>query len=83
MSSAFQVGRPRKSSSFMSSRIWHPALPIKISFFMMRVLVSRVPVMEVLQRFGVYGPSMCSCCSNPGVETMDHVFCTGELARGL
>nr|XP_027127775.1 uncharacterized protein LOC113743906 [Coffea arabica] len=57
------------------------ALPAKISFFMMRMLSWRLPVQDVLQRFGVCRPSRCVCCQNPRLDSTDHVFCTGEVPR--
>ncbi|XP_027077095.1 uncharacterized protein [Coffea arabica] len=80
-SSAYKVVRTVANTSIFSSTIWVKDLPAKISFFMMRMLSWRLPVQDVLQRFGVCGPSRCVCCQNPGFDSIDHVFCTGEIPR--
>ncbi|XP_071939195.1 uncharacterized protein [Coffea arabica] len=56
-------------------------LPVKVSFFMLRLLQGRLPLMDRLKRFGVCGPSRCLCCQNPQEEDLNHVFCSGEGAR--
>ncbi|XP_071916250.1 uncharacterized protein [Coffea arabica] len=37
-------------SSFMFDRVWHPVIPIKISFFMVRLLRDRLPMASSLGR---------------------------------
>ncbi|XP_071940011.1 uncharacterized protein [Coffea arabica] len=80
-SSTYNLVRQDSNISIFSSNIWLSALPVKISFFMIRMLSGRLPVMESLQRRGVCGPSRCSCCVNPAVESVDHVFCAGDVPR--
>nr|XP_027071629.1 uncharacterized protein LOC113696407 [Coffea arabica] len=80
-SSAYNLVRQESNISIFSSNIWLSALPVKISFFMIRMLSGRLPVMESLQRRGVCGPSRCSCCVNPAVESVDHVLCVGDVPR--
>ena len=41
----------------------------------------QLPVMDVLHKFGVFGPSRCFCCWHSSQETINHIFCTGEFAR--
>ena len=77
---AFQLVRRRANSSFMSRRTWHPVLPLKISFFLLRILRGRLPVDCCLWRFGVQGPSKCGCCPSPNMETIEHVFAEGDMA---
>ncbi|XP_027169555.1 uncharacterized protein LOC113769293 [Coffea eugenioides] len=56
-------------------------LPLKVSFFMVRLMSGRIPVMGVLHKFGVVGPSRCFCCRDPSQETINHIFCIGDVAR--
>lgn len=83
LSSAYQVARTWGGLSLLSSRGWHPPLPVKASFFMMQMLANKLPVMENLHRLGIYGPSKCFCCVAPALETVDHLFCLGDLAQQL
>lgn len=34
-------------------------------------------------RIGIHGPFACFCCSSPDLETVDHLFCSGELATAI
>ncbi|XP_027157262.1 uncharacterized protein LOC113771277 [Coffea eugenioides] len=81
ISSVYNLVRKVSNISIFSSNIWLTALPAKISFFMMRMSSGRLSVMEVLQRWGVCGPSRCTCCENPGVDSIDHIFCAGDVPR--
>ncbi|XP_027150296.1 uncharacterized protein LOC113750530 [Coffea eugenioides] len=78
--SAFHLVRRHANSSFMSRQIWHPVVPLKISFFLLRLLRGRIPVDCCLMKFGVHGPSRCGCCSSPVVKIVEHVFAMGEMA---
>nr|XP_027102884.1 uncharacterized protein LOC113724156 [Coffea arabica] len=80
LSSAFHLVRRHVNRSFMSRRIWHPLVPLKVSFFLLRLLRGRLPVDCCLMKFGVQGPSKCECFPLPSIETIDHVFATGEIA---
>ncbi|XP_027103043.1 uncharacterized protein [Coffea arabica] len=82
ISSAYQIVRKGGTVSRLFASLWHRALPSKISFFMLRLLYGRLPLMDVLHKFKVLGLSRCFCCSlNPSPGTINHVFCTGEMAK--
>nr|XP_027064499.1 uncharacterized protein LOC113690699 [Coffea arabica] len=81
VASAMSLVRAHSNGSLGSACIWHRFLPVTISFFMLRLLSDRLPLMEQLRRFGVQGPSRCCCCINPQEEQLNHLFCTGETAR--
>ncbi|XP_071923146.1 uncharacterized protein [Coffea arabica] len=81
ISSAYNLVRKISNTSIFSSNIWLTALPAKILFFMLRMLSGRLPVMEALYRLGVCGPSRNACCVTPAVESIDHIFCAGEVPR--
>ncbi|XP_071928157.1 uncharacterized protein [Coffea arabica] len=69
--------------AFRASQVWLQGCPLKISFFMLRLLWSRIPLMDMQRRFGVQGPSRCRCCFEPDEEGIQHTFCTGELAKAI
>nr|XP_027120587.1 uncharacterized protein LOC113737577 [Coffea arabica] len=79
--SAYSLIRQSNDSSWLFGHIWQQGLPVKVSFFMLRLLQGRLPLMDRLKRFGVCGPSKCLCCQNPQEEDLNHVFCSGEGAR--
>ncbi|XP_027122034.2 uncharacterized protein [Coffea arabica] len=82
ITSAYQIVRQGGNVSRLFGSLWHQALPSKISFFMLRLMYGRLPLMDVLHKFGFLGPSKCFCCSlSPSPETISHIFCTGEVAR--
>ncbi|XP_027184038.1 uncharacterized protein LOC113782345 [Coffea eugenioides] len=81
IASAYQLVRQPAIRSAFSAAIWHTLLPSKVSFFMLRLVAARLPVLETLRRFAVHGPSRCSCCEAPAEETLDHIFCNGDLPK--
>lgn len=58
-------------------------IPMKVSFFMFRLLLQKLPLGESLTKLGFHGPSKCYCCSFPALETFDHVFSNGDLASSV
>nr|GMD04266.1 uncharacterized protein LOC109173561 [Ipomoea batatas] len=46
-----------------------------------RIFRERVPIDDVLRRFGYNIVSKCVCCNNPNICDLQHVFCTGETAK--
>ncbi|XP_027098978.1 uncharacterized protein [Coffea arabica] len=78
--SAFQLVRRHANRSFMSRRLWHPMLPLKISFFLLRLLHGHLPVDCGLWKFGVHGASRCGCCPFPDIKSVEHVFAEGDMA---
>ncbi|XP_071912305.1 uncharacterized protein [Coffea arabica] len=54
LASAYQIARGGGSSSWLYSRLWLQGVPLKIWFFMLRL-----------------------------IETIDHIFCTGEVVRSI
>ena len=47
-------------------------------------MYGRLPLMDVLHKFGFLGPSKSFCCSlRPSPKTISHIFCTGEVARQI
>ena len=83
VSSAYRLVRSSHACSFLFDRLWGGWFPIKWSFFMVRLLLGRLPVVDALCHFGINGPSWCECCTSPAVETLDHLFSTSDLASKL
>ncbi|XP_027156573.1 uncharacterized protein LOC113757588 [Coffea eugenioides] len=79
--SAYSLVRQGGHRSWSAAAIWHQCIPLKISFFMLRLMQHRLPTMDRLRGAGVQGPSRCWCCLEPRVEDLDHIFCAGEGAK--
>nr|XP_027082134.1 uncharacterized protein LOC113704429 [Coffea arabica] len=79
--SAFNLVRRQSSPSPLFKCIWHQGVPLRISFFLLRLLRDRLPLDGTLWKLGIHGPSRCVCCASPEVETTEYVFATGDLAR--
>ena len=80
LSSAFHEVRQARHTSFVYSNIWKPDIPLKVSFFKLRLLMGRLPLHKVLGKFGLHLPSKCFCCSLSVGETIEHVFSEGQVA---
>ncbi|XP_071906092.1 uncharacterized protein [Coffea arabica] len=83
LKSAFSIVQHRSSPSPLFKRIWHYAVPLRISFFLLRLLRERLPLDCTLWRLGIHGPSRCVCCSSPEVETVEHLFAAGDMANHI
>ncbi|XP_027184159.1 uncharacterized protein LOC113782466 [Coffea eugenioides] len=81
IASTFSLVAQATNCSWVASQVWLKGCPLKIYFFMLRLLRSRLPMSDVLRKFGVQGPSRCHCCAEPDEEGFDHTFCTGIVAR--
>ncbi|XP_027076981.1 uncharacterized protein [Coffea arabica] len=60
--------------------IWHPQIPLKISFFMLRLLLQRLPLPDRLRKLGLHLPSKCLCCDSASEESIEHLFSKGHIA---
>ena len=81
VSSAYQLVRQLASKSMFLAILWHSLLPIKVLFFMLWLLEFQLPLMDVLYHFRIHGPSNCLCCCNPDMESVNQIFCTGDLSK--
>ena len=80
VSSAFREIRQARNTSMVFDRIWHPRLPLKASFFMLRLLLGRLPIPDRLRNFGFHLPSKCFCCQSASEESIEHLFSNGNIA---
>ena len=77
LSSAFQEVHQARNYSVIHSQLWHTRIPLKISFFMLKLLLNKLPLANVLWRVGVQLASKCLCCQEGSNETLEHVFSDG------
>ncbi|XP_071902759.1 uncharacterized protein [Coffea arabica] len=80
IASAFRDIRQARNKSMVFDTIWLPQLPFKISFFMLRLLLGRLPVPDRLCKLGLHLPSKCFCCSSASEESIEHLFSNGHIA---
>ncbi|XP_031096877.1 uncharacterized protein LOC116001124 [Ipomoea triloba] len=71
----------RVCSKHWSRRVWLKHVPWKMAFMAWRVFKRKAPIDDVLVRFGYQMVSRCNCCVVPTSCTLQHVFCTGEVAK--
>lgn len=64
-------------------RVWNSCIPFRIQAFLWKVYQRALPVDSNVQRRGIQMASKCVCCSEPGRETVDHIFLHSELARSV
>ncbi|XP_071921792.1 uncharacterized protein [Coffea arabica] len=83
LASAFHDVRQSRNMSVVLSRVCHPRLPLKVSFFMLRLLMGRVPLPDMLRRLGFHLPSKCPCCPGAVEESPEHVFAGGHIALDI
>ena len=80
ISSAYREVHEMKPSSFLFRQVWHASVPLKVSLFLLRLLLNRLPLDDVLATQGFQQPSKCSCCPLSNTESLRHLFLEGELA---
>ncbi|XP_071906080.1 uncharacterized protein [Coffea arabica] len=83
LASAYHEVRHVGNASVMLSRVWQRPTPVKVSFFMVQLLMGRLPLDDVLCTFGFHVPSKCVCCLSPAAESIEHVFATGKVAMAI
>ena len=80
LQSAFGDVRQTRHKSMAFTYIWHPQIPWKVSFFMLRLFLRRLPLPDRLGKLGFQLPSKCFCCSSASVESIEHLFANGHIA---
>lgn len=80
-SSAWNLIRQRKPSSFISKHYWHKIVPAKISIFLWKHLNDGLPTNYAQRKKGIVITSKCLCCRNrPSSEFNTHLFLNSEVA---
>mgnify|MGYP004713772565 CR=1 FL=1 len=80
LSSTFQKVRQARNSLIAFSQIWDSRTPLKVSFFMLWLLMGRLPLDDVLCKIRFHLPSKCFCYSMAAGESNEQVFSTGQVA---
>nr|XP_027067566.1 uncharacterized protein LOC113693192 [Coffea arabica] len=80
LSSAYNEIRETKPPSLLFRQAWHAQLPLKVSFFMLRLLRNRLPLDDVLVTRWFQLASKCSCCWLSNVKSLRHLLLEGDLA---
>ncbi|XP_071923069.1 uncharacterized protein [Coffea arabica] len=83
LASTFQEVCQARNYLVLHSQVWHSRIPLKVPFFMMRLLLEKLPLTDVLRRVGVQLASKCLCCQEGAIETLEHVFAEGQVAKGV
>ncbi|XP_075103509.1 uncharacterized protein LOC142178080 [Nicotiana tabacum] len=81
ITAAWDIWRNKKETVDTHSQIWHKDVPFKMSFITWRALTRRLPTDERLLRMGFTVVAHCCCCTTPGSETIEHLFCSGDFAQ--
>ncbi|XP_049399716.1 uncharacterized protein LOC125863741 [Solanum stenotomum] len=79
-SSAWNEIREKRIKTNFNSFIWHKCIPFKISFLLWRLLRGKLPTNEKLTNFGIEPTSCFCCCNRSGLDTIEHIFNTGQFA---
>lgn len=75
--SASRMLRNAKPSTLTAYSIWHPKIPFKVAFFMMKLMRGRIATDDKVRKFKVHGPSACNCCKTHHEENIQHLFVDG------
>ncbi|KAK9271890.1 hypothetical protein L1049_002255 [Liquidambar formosana] len=79
--SAYNICRLRRPYQSWWKLIWFKRVPIKISVFSWKLVHSVVSVDSVIQACDVHLASWCHCCEHHQVESLHHLFISGNFAR--
>ena len=80
LTSAFWEVRQVCNTSMVFFKVWHPTIPWQVSFFMLRLLMGKLPLPDTLCKLGFHLPSKCFCCQKVSEESIEHVFSSGHIA---
>ncbi|XP_059294552.1 uncharacterized protein LOC132047541 [Lycium ferocissimum] len=79
-SSAWQTVRQKQEVDPLAKMIWAKGTPLKISFFMWRLLRKKLHLDDRILSLGIQTDSNCNCCGEQISEKVDHVFATSPFA---
>ncbi|XP_060182018.1 uncharacterized protein LOC132611633 [Lycium barbarum] len=78
-----ELTRKRKDTNDTLNNLWYKRLPFKIAFLNWRVMRKKLPLDDIVSKFGQNIVSRCNCCPNPQSETLDHLFVHGDIAKNI
>ena len=81
LASTFHEVRQARNTYVIHSQIWHPRISLKVSFFILRLLLGRLPLPDAQSKFGVQLFSKCFCCRNVSSESLKHVLLKDQVAK--
>jgi len=85
--SAWNIIRNKRSSNIATSKIWNCAIPFKMCFLTWRDIYNRLSTEDQVAKLGINIEPGCYCCvnipDNNSLETADHLFCKGNLAKNI
>ncbi|KAF5193181.1 Ribonuclease h domain [Thalictrum thalictroides] len=62
------------------TKLWKPHIPTKVSIFLWKMLHNALPVDLNIQACHMLMASKCTCCANPNLESINHLFYYSDLA---
>ncbi|XP_015168633.1 uncharacterized protein [Solanum tuberosum] len=77
--SAWEFVRRKREKNQFNAKIWHKNVSFKIPFLTWRALRFKLPANDKLISFGK-DPADCYCCHRPGLDSIDHIFMSGQVA---
>lgn len=80
VSSAWNMIREHRPITVINKLTWNKHISFKCSFLLWRALREKLPTNEKLIKFG-QDPKQCCCCYDPGMDTVDHIFRSGNFAK--
>ncbi|KAH0704871.1 hypothetical protein KY289_009947 [Solanum tuberosum] len=79
--SAWHYIRHKAEENKIYKWMWSKGVPFKMAFIMWRLWKFKIPVDDIMRRWGLEGPSKCWCCERPQHETLAHVFLKSDSAN--
>ncbi|XP_060195138.1 uncharacterized protein LOC132624361 [Lycium barbarum] len=81
MGTTFNLLRRRMDTNELYKRIWIKGLPVKISLFLWRLWKAKIPLDEIVKKWGFQFHSRCFYCDEPKEETITHLFLKSPVAQ--
>lgn len=81
--SAWSAIRNVAHRNYFNSKVWFSDIPFKISFLAWRLVLGKLPMDDVISRFGNQLVYKCSCCSVPQGENIHRVFVESQIAISI
>ncbi|XP_075095375.1 uncharacterized protein LOC142173658 [Nicotiana tabacum] len=83
VASAWHLFRKKQQRAWVSAMNWQKGIPFKMNFIVWRALRDKIPTDTRVSKLGNSISSICCCFDSPGVENVDHFFCTGSFTKNI
>lgn len=80
---AWQLTRCSKNIDTFMSKLWHKAVPFKMSFLSWRLCLGKLPFNEAISKFGRQSDANYLYCRSPFRDSIQHTFTKGEATKNL